>query len=873
MPLAGADPRLGGRRCATSGQEGRGDRRLPCNDDLVTLPVIRDTLKRSMRTGSPCVGLMQDARHALRRLRRHPGFWVASTLTLGLGVGTTTAVASLTDAVLFKPRPGVHDPAQLIALYTDDRTTISIDYGGLSYPHYLDLRDDGGPVDLAVFLRHPFILTGDGVPTEVIGDFVSGSYFTVLQTVPAVGRLLTPVDDRPGASRAVVISHRLWHERFDGTPAVIGDTITLNDEPWTIVGVAPEGFRGTSLDWYGESSLDVFVPMASIERHPTYAGRSILTRRQFFSLTTIGRRRLEVTMETARAALTTRARRWGTDAASGERDLLVRPATQSRFWPGRYAGNVRLLALLNGSAALLLAVTGFNLATLWLTRALPRRREMAVRLALGAGRLRLGRQQLVEAVIVAVGGAAVGAVSASVFLGGLSGYPAVFQVPLDLALEPDGRMLALAFALSTTVAVVCVLIPALTVARGSLSAVLQDGGPTVGGSRSVIGRQVLLVAQVAVSVVVLVTAGVLGQSVYALSQIEPGYDPDGVWVASIDGSRPADVGAETDELGLPIRLGLLDHVQAMPEVGVVSAAAFSPLSRARPQATVTAPGSARQEPSLIVLREVGARYFDVLRLPLIRGSDFTATSAAADEAIVNQALGTLLWPGRDPIGQVVRVRGEDTDRRVTGVVANAAHRDLLNANEPYMYLPVFRRPQNEPTVLVIRSQLAPPDFAERLRAAVATISDQVVVGDVRSLDAEISAHLSRERLAATVAVLFGGMVVVLVAVGIFGLFMVIVQRRAREFGIRMALGADSKHVRRHVLGQVARLTLIGVGTGVTVWFGLHTVVASEVYGVASNDPLTVGVVAAVVVLMSLGAAAIPASRAGRTEPMVILRSE
>ena len=558
-----------------------------------------------MWIGPSLVDLAQDVRYVCRRLRHDPGFWVAATLTLGLGVGMATAVASLTDAVLLKPQPGVRDPAQLIALYSDDRTTARIDYSGISYPDYLDLHDEDGLVDLAVFLRMSFILTGDGVPSQLIGDFVSGSYFSVLRTVPAAGRLLSPVDDRPGAPLVVVISHRLWHERFDGSPTVVGETITVNDEPWTIVGVTPEGFRGSTLDWYGGSSIDVFVPMATIERHPSYTERQILARRAFFSMSAIGRLRPGVTVEAARAALTTRARRWGlTDPASETRDLVVRPRAQARFWPGRYARNVRLLALLNGSAALLLVVTGFNLATLWMTRALSRRREIAVRLALGAGRLRLGRQQVVEALVVALCAAAVGVAAASALLTGLSAYPAIFEVPFDLALELDGRMLIVAFGLSTVVALSFGLIPAFAVSRGSLTPALQDGGPTVGGSRSMTSRQLLMMAQLAVSVVVLVTAGLFGRSLSHLSQIDPGYDPDGLWVASVDGRRPALPGSDTDELGVPLRLGLLDHVRAMPEVDVVTVATLSPLSRLRPQATVAARGSSMQEPPLIALRDV-----------------------------------------------------------------------------------------------------------------------------------------------------------------------------------------------------------------------------------------------------------------------------
>ena len=473
-----------------------------------------------------------------RRFRRSPGFWLASTLTLGLGVGMTTAVASLTDAMFFKPQPGVADPSRLIAVYSDSPSTPQIEFLGVSHPEYLDLRAAQDLVDLGAFVRLTFILAHANAPAaEVIGDYVSGTFFSILGTTPAAGRLLSPDDDRPGAPSVVVISHRIWQEWFDGSAAVVGTTIDLNDEPATIVGVAPAGFRGTLLDWYGESSLDVFVPMAAMARHPRLGPRNTLTSRRS-NLRVFGRLRPAVTVDAARAALETEAQRW--ELAYPEADdteLLVRTAGQSRFWPGRYDNNVRLLTLLNGSAALLLVVTAFNLVSLWMTRALARRREMAVRLALGAGRVRLGHQGLVDALVVSLAAAAVGVAAAAALLRGLAAYPSVFEVPIDLSLSLDGRMLAVSLGLSLVVGLGLGLVPALAAPRRSLMSALQDGGPTVGGPPSLRARQLLMTAQVAVSVVVLVTAALLARSLGHLSEIDPGYDAEGLWVASVDARR------------------------------------------------------------------------------------------------------------------------------------------------------------------------------------------------------------------------------------------------------------------------------------------------------------------------------------------------
>ena len=795
-------------------------------------------------------------------------------LTLGLGVGMTTAVASLTDAMLFRPQPGVADPDRLIAVYSDTPSTPQVEFLGVSHSEFLDLRAGQDLVDLGAFGRRPFILAhSDATSAEVVGDYVSGTYFPVLGAVPAAGRLLSPDDDRPGTPSVVVISHRIWQEWFDGSAAIVGDSIDLNDEPATIIGVAPAGFRGTLLDWYGESSLDVFVPMAAMERHPALGPRNVLTDRRLNILNVVGRLRPEVTMEAARAGLKTEARRWTLAyPEADERELLIRTAGQSRFWPGRYENNARLLTLLNASAALLLVVTAFNLTSLWMTRALARRREMAVRLALGAGRARLGGQVLLDALLVALAAAVVGVAAAAALLRGLAAYPSVFEVPLDLSLSLDRRMLAVSVVLSVVAAMGVGLVPALTTSRRSLVSALQDGGPSVGGGRSIRARQLLITAQVATSVVVLVTAALLVRSLGNLSQVDTGYDPEGLWVASVDARRVTLPFQAIEELGLPLRVGLLDHLEQLPDVEVVGIARESPLSLFRGRSAVVPVGS-DTEPIDATWREIGPRFFEALRLPILGGRDFTRRPDAADEVVINHALAERLWPDDDPVGRLVTIQIEGEPLRVVGVVANAAHRDLRQPNEPFIYLPLFRRPISHPTMLVIRTRDSAPGFAERLRQGVDAYSGRIVVTDVRPLQIDVRDHLSRERLAATVAMLLGAMVVVLVIVGISGLFAVIVQQRAREFGIRMALGADGRRVRRYVLGDVLRLTAVGVVVGVAGWFAIHTVVESEIYGVASNDPLTVVLVSGGVLLLALGAATAPAGRAARTEPAEVLRSE
>ncbi len=822
--------------------------------------------------------LRQDVTYGTRTLRTSPGFTATAVITLALGIGANTAVFSLTDAVLFKPLPGVQAPQRLIALYSDDRETANVEYQGISYPDYLDLRVVGeAPADLAAFLRFSFILTDRDAADAVVGDFVSGSYFSVLGTTPEVGRLLGPADDRAGGPLVAVVGYRLWQERFGGDPTVVGQTITLNGEVWTIVGVTPRGFRGSLLDWYGDATIDVFVPMHTLDRHPVLSrpGASRLTARGWTGPQAIGRLRPGMSVEAARTALTTRARQLKTayPATNDGRALLVRPAQQARFWPGRYTDNVRLLALLNASTVLLLLVACFNLANVSLTRALSREREMAVRAALGAGRPRLVRQLLVEVFVLTLCGATAGLGVAWILVTGLAAYPTPFEVPLYQGLDVDTRALAFTIGLSAVTGLAFGLFPALNVSRRSLTAALTGSGSGTGGTTRVIGRRTLMVAQVAISLVVLVAAALFGRSLTQLSRVDPGWDQDDLVIVGVDARRTAFVAYDEDELGREFYLNLLNHLRAMPDVVSVSVGGTSPLARIFGTAQVAHPNDAAQ-PLAVSSRRVGPLYFQALRLPLLRGREFTVNEADdRDTIIVNDALAQQLWPGQDPIDQVLRVGNEEIGRRVIGVSSNAVHRDLRESDEPYLYLPLFRGTVRGNATLIIRTRTTTPDTVSHVREEIGAFSDRLVILDARLMQDHVRTHLSRERLATTVAVVLGVITLILVAVGIFGLFAFIVRQRATELGIRMALGADRRRLGREVLTGALRLTLVGVGAGVLMWVSVHSIVASEIYGLASNDPLTISLVAGVLILVSLCAVFRPALRAARTDPMVVLRAE
>ena len=818
--------------------------------------------------------LGHDLRYASRALRASPSFSIVAVLTLGLGIGVNTAIFSLTDAVLFKPLPGIRNADRLVALYSDNRETDNIEYLGFPYPDYVALRElDDVLVDLTAFVRLRFVLTGSLGNAPVVGDLVSGSYFSVFGAVPEEGRLLNEGDNTPGTSPVAVISYRLWQERFGGRLPIVGETLTLDHIPLTVVGVAPRGFRGSLLDWYGDAPIDVFAPYWVLER--VFPGRfAYVTDRSWVGPQLIGRLQPGVPVDVARTALVTRVRQLATafPDTNADRTLIVLPSAQARFWPGRYGQTVRLVALLNISTVMLLGIACFNLANLLLTRTLARRREIGLRLAIGATRSRLIRQLLVEVMLLTLAGGLAGLGMAWICVQVLAAYPTPFEVPVYQGLQLDARALLFTLGLSIAAGVAFGFLPALLASRRSLTSSLRAGPPTFGAAR-VWGRQMLIAGQIAGGFVLLVGAVLFGRSLLQLANTDPGYTTENLVLVSFE-VRPGEVAVDVER---QFYHALLDRVAAMPEMVSVSVAGTAPLSllRASVEVAAGASGSSSQRSS-VVYRGVGPDYFDTLELPLLRGRGFSRDPSDYQTAlVVNEALARRLWPDQDPMGRSVRVEGEASERRVIGVASNAAHRDLWDGAEPYVYLPVLRQTVRSfrSLTLLARVRTTPAAAAARLREEMAAHSSQLVVLGARTADDDLQAYLSRQRLAATVAVVLAVMAATLVAVGIFGLLSYVATQSRREFGIRLALGAEYRQVQRQVVRQALRLAAGGLVVGLVVWQGIHVVIASEIYGVASNDPITVGVVCGALVLVTLLAASGPARRAASTNPATVLRPE
>ena len=824
---------------------------------MTSAPSARETL----RAGA------SDARSSLRAIVRNPGLRGATVLVAAIGVGASTALFTLADAVLFRPLPGVAADDELIALYTDDLDTPRIDYQGVSWPDFVAYRDQASGVALAAFLRMPMTIEGSPFPVRVIGDLVSRDYFTVLGTVPAAGRLSVAGAD---GGFTIVIGHRLWRERFGGRADAVGRTLVVNGVPFSIAGVAPPGFRGSLLDWYGDEPLDLFAPLEMFDRWR--ADRPpLLTDRAFTSPQVVGRLRGDTTFAAARLALGVQSERLRAErpAANGSRALLVLPAARARFWPGRYAGNVQLLAVVGSGGLLLLLLVCCNLINLWLPRILARRRELALRLAVGASPAALARPLLFEAPLLTAAAAVCGVSVASLLLQGLAAWPTPFGVVLYRGLAPDSRSWLFAIGAAACVSTAVAAGQGIRAACCRPIDALRTGPGNTESRASVRGRQVLIAGQVALSFVLLAAAGSLARSLHHLSRIDPGYDAERVLAAPFEVRGPS-ADAPPDRT---LFADLLRRIRRVPGVESASIGGTGPLSRFRGTIDVAPTDGGEADRAPVIFRDVGPDYFATIGLRLLRGAAFGIDATDPRAVVVNENLAARFWPGGDAVGRFLEIGGEAVPRRVAGVVGNAAHRDLRDRGEPYLYRQILNRGVARGTLL-IRTRPGENRVASRIRPAVAGVSDRIVVLDVRTLRQDVRTHLSREHLAAAAAIALGAVAVVLIAVGVFGLVSTIAARSRRELGIRRAFGAGRERVVLLVLRGVFLPSAIGAAAGAAIWWlWAGPILARELYGVDSEAPLIVACAAAGLLAVTAAAAMRPAFHAANVEPLEALRSD
>jgi len=807
-----------------------------------------------------------DLRFAFRMLRKSPAFTAAAVLTLALGIGLNAASFSAVHALLFRPLPGVEEPDRLVQLY---RSWPGIEYGSNSVPHFRDLQERGGEAfeGVAAWSFVPLSLSTGERNEFVVGEMVSANFFDVLGVEAVRGRTFLPEEARGrGAHPVVVLSHAGWQSRFGGDPSVVGRTITVNGRPFEVVGVAPEGFRGP---------IQIVEPVmwAPLVMHDQLRPGSsdAYDRRGANFMGVIARLDPGITVAQAREA--SEALRAGLlesypEEYEGSGIRLV-PQEEAGIHPTMRNAQVGLSAVVMAVVGLLLLIACVNVANLFLARAEDRRREIGIRLSLGAGRGRIVGQLLTESLVFALLAGGVGLAFAQGAIRVLNGIQPPTDIPMEFGFTLDGTVLLFALGTALLTGVLFGLAPALQASKPETVSALK-GEASAGPGRGSRLSRALVVVQMALSVMLLLGAGIFLRNLQAATEIDVGFRTDHLLLASVD-------------LGLqgydrPRAEAFFREVEAraerLPRVRAAAWASVVPLGFASQQNGISVPGyePGPDEQMSIDFNRIGPGYFEAMGIRILQGRGFTTRddSAAARVMVVNRRMAERFWPGRDPLGRTVSTGS--TEWRVVGVVENGKYQRLGEDPLAYMYFPMAQAFEYGAT-LHLRTAGDPAEVAPRVREIVAGIDPDLPLFDVRTMENHLGIALLPARLAGTALGLFGVLGLLLAAVGIYGVMAYTVSRRTREIGIRVALGAARGKVVGMILGGGLRLALVGVGIGVAAAAGLAGFLRNLLYTGRALDPLAFTGVPLVLVGVALLATWLPARGAARVDPVRALKTE
>jgi macrolide transport system ATP-binding/permease protein len=806
-------------------------------------------------------GLKSDLRFALKLLLKNPALNAIAILSLALGIGANTAIFSLTNFLFLRALPHVEEPGSLVKVFNKTRWS---DYSSISYPDYKDYRDTNRVFSqLIAYGGESMNLDLGGNPERVLGEMVTGSYFPTLGVKAALGRLISPEDDQPGAPPVAVLSHGLWQRGFGSDPKVLGKSFLLNGNKTLVAGVAPPGFKGLEL----REKIELWIPIA----HATLIynqGPPPLEARGLGLWRLVGRLRPGVTLEQAAANLTTVAQQIHQQFPNpmGRNPLLV-SATEATFSPADRGTVSRLVGLLMAVVGLVLLIACVNIANLMLARTARRRRELSVRQALGADRGRLVRQLLTESVLLALLGATLGLVLADAILP----FLARFQLPSEIALDLDldGRVLGFALALALVTGLLVGLVPALRASRPDLVSAIKDTSDKAAGLGL---RGLFVIAQVALCLVLLIGAGLFLKSLQRLLTIDPGMAPQNLATLSVDlGSA-----GYSEEEGKTFYRQLLERVGNIPGVQAVSLASTLPIavdSSSVPFFSEEVPEA--QEGLKINVNLVGPDYFRAIGLPLLQGRAFTsADSGTPSVCIVNQTLAERFWPGQNPIGKRLRFSGADGELlEVIGVARNGKYNSLREDPQPYVYLSYLQVYELFSTTkhLLVRTAMEPERLFADIRRGVQSLDRSLPVFDARTMESHLATFLAQERQTALLLLLLAGLALLLASIGLYGVMSYSVSQRTREIGIRMALGAGRGDVIKQLIIESARLIIVGSVIGLIAAILATRLVSTLLYSVSPTDTATFVLAFAVLAAVGLAAGFVPARRAASVNPMSAIR--
>ena len=811
--------------------------------------------------------LFQDIRYALRSLRKSPGFASVAIFALALGIGANIAIFSVVNAVVLKPLP-YRDPAQLTLLWGNVRR-VNVERRGASYPDFVDWRKQSKSfVDMAAY--NPvgsFLMGGEDVPERVVSEYVSASYFSLLGVFPILGRtFLASEDEVPMRDQVVLLSEGVWKRRYGADPAIIGKSIQISARTYTVVGVMPAGFRGVS-------------DLAELWRPFMMSGTAEnMAERGDRGMAILARLRPGVPLIQAQAELDTicRALERQYPKTNEARGVEVAPLDKEIF------GEIRPAALvLLGAVAFVLLIACANVANLLLARSEARQREIALRVALGAGRLRLWRQLLTESCVLAGIGAATGLLLAIFGLRVLmAASPVTLPSFVHAGIDPTVALFTVL--VSVLCGVVMGFAPALhSRLAGVHTALKESSGRTSAGKAPQRFRNALVVAEVSLTLVLLIGAGLLIRSFRAIATLDPGFDPDHLLSVSISryrGLQP-DAGAPSPT-GVPIQQ-ILDRIRALPSVQTAAAATDLPLSGIDDAIFYSAEGqppvTAQNRPRAYIHR-ITSGFFEALHTKLVAGRTFSADEMKPDSGVVmvSENVAKRFWPNQDPLDRRIKGGGPDSSSpwlRIIGVVGEMKYRGLPDnpTADPDIYRPL---PDLERDILLlVRTSLDPASLSGAVRSAIHNVDRTIPVYNVATLPERIAEQTARNRFTSWLMGIFAGVALLLAVVGVYGVMSYAVTRRTQEIGVRMALGANRSQVLLLIVGQGLPLILAGILVGLTVSFGLTRVISTLLYGVTPTDAFTFATVTALLVSIAVFACWLPALRASRIDPLEALRHE
>ena len=817
---------------------------------------------------------MQDVRYGLRMLRKNPGFTAVAVLSLALGIGANTTIFTVVNAVLLSALP-VRDLSRLVQMDTVDSKTLVTQARAeklqMSFPNFQDYRRENQVfTDLAAFMPTAVTWSGGAEPRQLQTELVSANYFEVLGVRPALGRFFMPDEDtKPNGNDVAVLSYTLWANKLGSEPNIIGKPLIFNARPYIVIGIAPRGFRGTVTFF----SSEVWIPTSMKDQILDGKEKDFFNDRRFLTVSTFGRLKPGVEMSAAEASLKTMATHLEAEFPKDNsgRSVALSLLADAAVGVNDHKRIALAGAMMMGVVGLVLLIACVNLANLLLAQGARRQKEISLRAALGANRSRIVRQMLTESMLLSLAGGVVGLAVAYAGRSILWSFRPPFIDQSGIYLSLDSHVLLFTLGVAIFTGFIFGLVPAVKASRPDLMDTLKSGGRggTMGWRRDPL-RSLLVIGEMALALIALVGAGLFLRSMQNAQKTELGFESKNLLAMNFDlGALHYEEGR-----GQQFYRAANEKVKNSPGVASVTIASNAPIGGGLLR-TVFPEG--RDEASgyrgtLTAVDDIMPNYFETLRIPVLRGRTFSDADRkeTAVVAIASEAMAKQFWPNEEAVGKRFHFFGDAMLRQIVGVVANSVVNEVGEAPQPIVFLPMAQDYVPAAT-LQVRTTGNPEGMVATARAALQSLDPNLAVTNVFTIEQILSQALWAPRMGGFLLALFGGLALLLSAVGVYGVLSYSVNQQTREIGLRMALGAQRRDVMRLILGQGLRLTVLGLGLGVLVALGLMRVLVSLLFGVRAYDPSTYTAVALLLTAVALLACYIPARRAMKVDPMVALR--